>query len=185
MHMCSMLPHIEVLRTIRTMQHICCIVTHMCSMLLKSRITYNSAKMMHCHVHVQHVTQEQDYVQFGKNYALSRVHMQHVILKSRITYNSENMLHCHVHMQHVTQEQDYVQFGKNDALGGTSTNVGPTNVGLYKGRTVQTSDLQTSDWYKHRTGTNVGLRQTSDQYKRRTSTNVGRVHLLGKTSDFG
>ena len=45
---------------------------------------------------------------------------------------------------------------------GTSTNVGPTNVGLYKGRTVQTSDLQTPDWYKRRTGTNVGLRQTSD-----------------------
>ena len=45
---------------------------------------------------------------------------------------------------------------------GTSTNVGPTNVGLYKGRTVQTSDLQTPDWYIRRTGTNVGLRQTSD-----------------------
>ena len=60
---------------------------------------------------------------------------------------------------------------------GTSTNVGPTNVGLYKGRTVQTSDLQTPDWYKRRTETNVGLVQTSDQYKCRTGTfirkNVG------------
>ena len=36
------------------------------------------------------------------------------------------------------------------------------NVGLYKDRTEQTSDLQTSDWYKRQTGTNVGLRQTSD-----------------------
>ena len=33
-----------------------------------------------------------------------------------------------------------------------STNVGPTNIGRYKGRTVQTSD-----WYKRRTSTNVGL----------------------------
>ena len=68
---------------------------------------------------------------------------------------------------------------------GTSTNVGPKKVRRYKSRTVQTSDLQTSDWYKRRTGTNVRLRQTSDQYKRQTSTNVGRVHLLGKTSNFG
>ena len=44
--------------------------------------------------------------------------------------------------------------------GCTSTNVGRTNVGRHKRRTVQTSDAQ-----------------TSDQYKRRTSTNVGRVHL--------
>ena len=50
----------------------------------------------------------------------------------------------------------------------TSTNVRPTNVGHYKGRTVQTSD-----WYKPRISTNVGLVQTSDKYKRRTSTKVG------------
>ena len=41
-----------------------------------------------------------------------------------------------------------------------------------EGQTVQTSDLQTSDWYKRRTGTNIGLVQTSDGYilkkKRRT-----------------
>ena len=48
-----------------------------------------------------------------------------------------------------------------------------TNVGRYKGRTVQTPDLKTSDWYKRRTETNVRLVQTSDlQYiykeKRRT-----------------
>jgi len=42
---------------------------------------------------------------------------------------------------------------------GTSTNVGPTNIGRYKGRTVQTSD-----WYKRRTETNVGPVQTSDRY---------------------
>ena len=46
------------------------------------------------------------------------------------------------------------------------TIVGPTNIRRYKGWTVQTLNLQTSDWYKHRTGTNVGLVQTSDQYKR-------------------
>ena len=57
-------------------------------------------------------------------------------------------------------------------MGGTST-----NVGRHKRRTVQTSDAQTSDQYKRRTSTNVGLVQTSDWYKRRTSTNVGRVHL--------
>ena len=55
---------------------------------------------------------------------------------------------------------------------GNSTNVGPTNVGRYKGRTVQTSDLQTSDWYKRRTWINVRPVQTSDGYvykkKRRT-----------------
>ena len=54
-----------------------------------------------------------------------------------------------------------------------------TNVGRYKGRTEQTSDLQTSEWYKRRTGTNVGLVQTLDWYKRRTGTNVGLV----QTSD--
>ena len=47
-----------------------------------------------------------------------------------------------------------------------------TNVGRYKGRPVKTSDLQTSDWYKCKTDTNVGLVQTSDGYiskvKRRT-----------------
>ena len=50
---------------------------------------------------------------------------------------------------------------------GTSTNIGPTNIGCYKGRTVQTSDR-----HKRRTETNVGLVQTSDSYvykeKRRT-----------------
>ena len=43
------------------------------------------------------------------------------------------------------------------SLSATSINVGPTNVGRYKGRTVQTSDQN-----KRRTGTNVGLVQTSD-----------------------
>ena len=65
---------------------------------------------------------------------------------------------------------------------GTSTNVGPTNIGRYKGRTVQTSDPISSDvtkvgQYKRRTGTNVEPRLTSDQYKRQTGTfirkNVG------------
>ena len=37
-----------------------------------------------------------------------------------------------------------------------------TNVGRYKGRKVLTFDLQTADWYKRRTGTNVELGQTSD-----------------------
>ena len=77
-------------------------------------------------------------------------------------------------------EQNY----SNREQNGTGTNVGPTNVGRYKGRTVPTSDLQTSVWYKRRTGTNIGLVETSDWYKRWTSTNVGRVHLQGKTSDF-
>ena len=31
-----------------------------------------------------------------------------------------------------------------------------TNFGRYKGRPVKTSDLQTSDWYKCKTDTNVG-----------------------------
>ena len=70
-----------------------------------------------------------------------------------------------------------VRCGRDICVYGTSTNVGPTNVGRHKDRTVQTSDLQTSDWYKHRTGTDVGLGQTLDLYKRRTSTNVGQVHL--------
>ena len=39
-----------------------------------------------------------------------------------------------------------------------------TKVGQYKRRTVQPSDLQTSDWYKRRTSTNVGPVQTSDGY---------------------
>ena len=47
----------------------------------------------------------------------------------------------------------------------TSTNVRPTNVGHYKGRTVQTSD-----WYKPRISTNVGPAQRSDRHKRRTGT---------------
>ncbi len=53
-----------------------------------------------------------------------------------------------------------------------------TNVGGNKRRTVQTSDAQTSDQYKRRTSTNVGLVQTSDQYKRRTGT------FIRKTSDL-
>ena len=64
-----------------------------------------------------------------------------------------------------------------------STIVGPTNVGRYKVRTVQTSDLQMSVWYKRRTGTNVrltnvGLVQTSDWDKRRTSTSVKPVQTF-------
>ena len=57
---------------------------------------------------------------------------------------------------------------------GTSTNVGPTNVGRYKGQTVQTSDLQTSDWYKRRTSTNVdryiykGKRRTLLEFEKKT-----------------
>ena len=72
-----------------------------------------------------------------------------------------------------------------------STRVWPSNVGRYKGRTVQTSDLQTSNWYKRRTaGTHVGLRQTSNQYKHWTITNTGPVQtsdgtFLRKMSDFG
>ena len=59
-----------------------------------------------------------------------------------------------------------------------------TNVGRHKGRTVQRSDLLTSDQYKRRTSTNVGLVQTLDQYKRRTSTNVGLTNVgLVQTSD--
>jgi len=62
---------------------------------------------------------------------------------------------------------------------GTSTNVGPTKVGRYKGRTVQTSD-----WYKRQIERNVGLVKTSDQYKRQTGTfirkNVGFWLILKK-----
>ena len=47
-------------------------------------------------------------------------------------------------------------------LFGTSTNVGRTNVGRHKRRTVQKSDAQTSDQYKRRTSTNVGPVQTLD-----------------------
>ena len=39
-----------------------------------------------------------------------------------------------------------------------------TNVGRYKGWTVQTLELQTSDWDKRLTGANVGAVQTSDGY---------------------
>ena len=46
------------------------------------------------------------------------------------------------------------------------SHIGPINVRSYKGRTVQKSDLQTSDWYKRQTGTNVGLVQTADWDKR-------------------
>ena len=45
---------------------------------------------------------------------------------------------------------------------GTSTNVGPTNVGRYKPKTYKRRTVQTSDQYKHQTGTNVGLVQTLD-----------------------
>ena len=58
---------------------------------------------------------------------------------------------------------------------GTSTNVGPTNVGRYKPKTYKRRTAQTSDQYKRQTGTNVGLVQTLDEYKRRTSTNIGPV----------
>ena len=54
-----------------------------------------------------------------------------------------------------------------------------SNFGRNKGRTVQTSDLKTSDWNKRQTGTNVRLVQTSDWDKRRISTNVRPV----QTSD--
>ena len=53
------------------------------------------------------------------------------------------------------------------------------NVGRHKGRTVQTSDVQSLDWDKHQTSTNVRPLQTSDQYKRQTSINVRPV----QTSD--
>ena len=65
-----------------------------------------------------------------------------------------------------------------------STNVGPTNVGRYKPRIVQTSDqtnvglVQTSDWYKCRTV------QTSNQYKRQTSTNDLPNKNLPKGTEF-
>ena len=39
-----------------------------------------------------------------------------------------------------------------------------TNVGRYKGRTVQTSDFLASDWDKRQTSTNVRPVQTSDGY---------------------
>ena len=48
-----------------------------------------------------------------------------------------------------------------------------------KVRTVKASDLQTSDWYKRRIGTNVALVQTSDWDKQWTSANVEPV----QTSD--
>ena len=69
-----------------------------------------------------------------------------------------------------------------------------SHIGRYKGRTVQTTDLHTSDWYKRRTHTHLalqrtdstnhglthfGLVQTSDWNKRRTGTNVE----LRQTSD--
>jgi len=52
---------------------------------------------------------------------------------------------------------------------GTSANVTPTNVGRYKGRTVQMSDVTKVGRYKRRTlqrldGTNVGLVQREDGY---------------------
>jgi len=79
-----------------------------------------------------------------------------------------------------------------------------TNVGRYKGRTLQRSDsdstnvrltdvgmVLTTDWYKRRTRTNVGLvqrsdstnvgsEQTSNWYKRRTRKNVGLVQTSYK-----
>ena len=45
---------------------------------------------------------------------------------------------------------------------GTSTHVGPTNVGRYKPKTYKRRKVQTSDQYKRQTGTNVGLVQTLD-----------------------
>ena len=54
-----------------------------------------------------------------------------------------------------------------------------TKVGQYKGRSVQMLDLQTSDWHKRRTGTNVGLLQKLDWYKRQTCTHVEPI----QTSD--
>ena len=50
-----------------------------------------------------------------------------------------------------------------------------TNVGRTKVRPVQTSDQ-----YKRRTSTNVGLVQTSDQYKRRTGTFIRKNVGLGR-----
>ena len=59
------------------------------------------------------------------------------------------------------------------------TNVGPINIGRYKPKTYKRRAVQTSDKYKRRTITNIGLLQTSDQYKRQTSANVKQV----QTSD--
>ena len=64
---------------------------------------------------------------------------------------------------------------------GTSTNVGPYKRRTYKRRTVQTSDLQTSD------RTNVGQDkgrtvQTSDWYKRQTGTDIGLVQTSDRTN---
>ena len=60
----------------------------------------------------------------------------------------------------------------------TNGNAEPTNVWRSKGWTVQTSDLQTSDWYKRQTRTNmrtnVQLVQTLDQYKRRKGTFISK-----------
>ena len=61
------------------------------------------------------------------------------------------------------------------SFSGTSTNVGRTIVGRHKRRTVQTSDAQMSDQYKRRTSTNFGLVQTSDWYKCRTGTFIRKV----------
>ena len=59
-----------------------------------------------------------------------------------------------------------------------------TNVGRYQGRTLQTSDLQTLDWYKRRTSTNVEPVQTSDEYiykeKRRTLVEFNKKDYLYK-----
>ena len=61
---------------------------------------------------------------------------------------------------------------------GTSTNVGPTDIGRYKGRQYK---RQT---YKHRTCTNVRLVQTSDKDKRQIGTNAGQRNVrMAQTSD--
>ena len=63
-----------------------------------------------------------------------------------------------------------------------STIVGPTNIRRYKGWTVQTLNLQTSDWYKRRTDTNVGPVQTLPGYiykeKRWTLVEFEKILLL-------
>ena len=87
---------------------------------------------------------------------------------SKISYFSEKY----------TEKSD-IQFKNQE---GTSTHVGPTNVGRYKPKTYKRRTVQMSDQEKRPTGTNVGLVQTSDstndgpvqtsdRYKRRTKVN--------------
>ena len=65
---------------------------------------------------------------------------------------------------------------------GTSTNIGHTKVGRYKGCTVQMSDVQPSDWDKRRSSKNVGPVQTLDGYickeKRRSLGEVVKTRQL-------